>query len=80
MGYNETSMIDCFKDENYTTFSPDTTIKKYKSLNKAKMMGLNNNKYNEFNYNTSNHCFNNSCTFIMSPKCSHTNYNFKKEG
>ena len=80
MGYDETSMIDCFKDENDTTFSPDSTIKKYKSLNKAKMMGLNNNKYNEFNYNTSNHCFNNSCTFIMSPKCSNTNYNFKKEG
>ena len=81
--HNEISLIECFKDENDTTFSPGNILKKYNSLNKAKIKGQNNNKWNDFynnifNINT-NQYFNNSCTFIMSPKHSKTNYNFNKD-
>ena len=78
-GYNEISIIEVCKNENETTFCPESNIKKYKSLNTAKMNAQNNNKYKEF-YNINNKYFNNSCTVIMSPKRSNTYYNYKKEG
>ena len=77
-GYNEISMVEGFKDENDTTFFPGSTIKKYKSLNTAKMKAQNNSKYNEF-YNANNKNFNNSSTVILSPNHSNTYYNYKKE-
>ena len=86
--HNEISLIECFKDENdTTTFSPGSTIKKYKSLNKQKITGQsNNNKYNDFYNNNSNisnisnnQYFNNSCTYIMSPKYRYKNYNSKED-
>ena len=77
-GYNEISMVEGFKDENDTTFCPASTIKKYKSLNTAKMKAKNNSKYNEF-YNANNKNFNNSSTVILSPNHSNTYYNYKKD-
>ena len=77
-GYNEISMVEGFKDENDTTFFPGSTIKKYKSLNTAKMNAQNNSKCNEF-YNANNKNFNNSSTVILSPNHSNTYYNYKKE-
>ena len=78
-GKYSTNLKDYFRDE---TFSPSSTIKKFKSLNIGKMNALlnnNNNKNNEL-YNSNNQYFNNSCTVIMSPTYSNTNYNFKKDG
>ena len=77
---NEINSQGFFKDENEALiFSPESTIKKYKSLNIAKMKP-NNNKYIDYSNNMNNQCFNNSCTVIMSPKHYSTNYNFKKDG
>ena len=83
IGNNEISLIDGFRDENDTTFSLGNVLKKYKSLTKAKIKGQNNNILNDFYNNiyniNSNQDFNNSYTFIMSPKYSHTNINLNKD-
>ena len=76
---NEINKLGYFRDENKSLiFSPESTIKKYNSLNTRKM-NQNNIKYIDYN-NKNNKYFNNSCTVIMSPKYCNINYNFKKEG
>ena len=76
---NEININDFLKDENGEIFSPGNAIKKYKSLNTRKMKAkINYSKCNEL-YNSNNQYFNNSCTVIMSPKHSDTNYNIKKD-
>ena len=76
-GYNEVSITEYFKDEDDPQFSQGNTIKKYKSLNKAKIMRQNNDWYNGL---YDNPYFNNSCTVIMSPKYRNTHCNLKKDG
>ena len=77
--YNESGIIEDFKDENEPMFAQDNTIKKYKSLNKAIIMRQNKDGSNCL-YNSNNQYFNNSCTMIISPNHCNTNYNFKKDG
>ena len=77
-GYNENNITDYIKDENDTTFMQGSTIKKYKSLNKASKI-THTNKFKEISLNNNNPIFNNSCTVIMSPKNFQTKYNLKNE-
>ena len=81
IGNNEKNAQGSFRDENkFALFCPGSTIKKYNSLNRAKMISSNyKNKYNDFSNISNSQNFNNSCTVIMSPKHGKTNYNFKKE-
>ena len=78
-GLNENNITDYIRDENDLTFMQGSTIKKYKSLNKAKMIAQN-NKFNEISINNNtNQNFNNSCTVMMSPKNRSTKINLKNE-
>ena len=75
---NENNMTDYIRDENDLTFMQGSTIKKYKSLNKAKIIAQN-NKFNELSINNNNQNFNNSCTVMMSPKNHSAKVNLKNE-
>ena len=76
-GYNEVSITEYFKDESDQKYSQGNTIKKYNSLNKAKIMRQSNDCNNGL---YDNPYFNNSCTVIMSPKYCSTHCNLKKDG